>query len=232
MIRMLLADGNSTLRLGVRAMLVRGSEVIEIDEVESREQLLMNLRAYDYDVVMIDPALVSGAGEGLIKHIRAIAPGSNILVFTSMDEATFGLRMVRSGAKGYLQTNCSAEELATAVMRVASGRMYIGPVLSEEIANQLCKVKPDKPHHSLTERELQVFSMLVFGKTITETADELCLSVKTISTHKIRLMRKLKICNLSEMIQYAISQDILEGSGTRYSSFCMSWMTLPNDGVI
>jgi DNA-binding NarL/FixJ family response regulator len=220
MIRMLLADSNGTFRLGIRTMLGKENMHLTIDEVENRAELMMKLRSCEYEVLMVDPLLAGGTGEGLIKHMSAIAPKSNILAFTTMDEVTHGLRVIRSGAKGYLMKTCSSDELKNAVTRVGSGRMHISSVLSEEIASHLFKTAPDKLHNTLTEREWQVFSMLVWGKTITETGREFCLSVKTISTHKVRLMRKLKVTNTSEIVQYAISQDLMKSCRTRCLSFC------------
>lgn len=220
MIRMLLADSNHTFRLGVRTALINESMCVSIDEVTDRTQLMMNLRSRDYELLMIDPLLGGGTGEGLIKQVRTVAPKSNILVFSTLDETIFGMRILRNGAKGYLMKACSTAELATAVHRVGSGKMHISPLLTSEIANYLSADRAGKPHDRLTERELQVFSLLVCGKKITEAAQSLHLSAKTISTHKIRIMRKLKISNLSEMIQYAISQGLIESCKTRCASFC------------
>jgi DNA-binding NarL/FixJ family response regulator len=222
MIRMLLADSNATVRLGVRAALSKEKMCIAIDEVGNRSQLLMNLRSHDYEVLMMDPALAGGTGEGLVRQARAIAPKSNILVFTTMEELVYGVRVLRSGVKGYLMKTCSTEELTTAVARVGTGKFHISPMLSEEIANNLYEGAPAKLHDLLTERELQVFSLLVCGKRITESAQLLHLGVKTISTHKIRILNKLKISNLSEMIQYAISQGLMESCKTRCSSTCIN----------
>jgi DNA-binding NarL/FixJ family response regulator len=222
MLRILLADKNSTVRVGVRSTLRKGKVCVAVDEVEDRTQLMENLRSRDYEVLMIDPVLAGGTGESLIRQARAIAPKSNILVFTSMDELIYGARVVRSGAKGYLMKSCSTEELTTAVTQVGQGRMHISPLLSEEIANHLYHGESGKLHDRLTERELQVFSLLVCGKRISEAAQQLHLSVKTVSTHKIRIMQKLGISNLSEMIQYAISQGLMESCKTRCSAFCMT----------
>jgi DNA-binding NarL/FixJ family response regulator len=217
---MLLADKNPTVRLGVRAALHSGNMCVAIDEVEDRTQLMMRLRSRDYELLVIDPVLSGGTGESLIRQASTIAPKSNILVFTAMDELVYGARVLRSGAKGYLMKSCSTEELATAVEKVGKGRIHISPVLSEEIANRLYEGASGTLHNRLTERELQVFSLLVCGKRIVEAAEKLHLSVKTVSTHKVRIMRKLEINNLSEMIQYAISQGLMESCKTRCSSPC------------
>jgi DNA-binding NarL/FixJ family response regulator len=220
MIRTLLADGNDTFRLGVRTALEKQPSGATIDEARDRAQLMMSLRSRDYGLIIIDPLLTGGTGEGLIRQVCALAPKSNILVFTAMDELVYGSRVIRSGARGYLPKTCSAEDLTTAVARVGSGKMHISRVLSEEIANNLYEGVVRPLHDQLTERELQVFSMLVCGTKVTEVAKNLHLSVKTISTHKIRIMGKLRVTSLSEMIQYAIAQRLLESCKTRCASFC------------
>jgi DNA-binding NarL/FixJ family response regulator len=105
---------------------------------------------------------------------------------------------------------------------VGKGRMHLSPTLSQEIATSLYEGESRKLHDHLSERELQVFSLLVSGQKITQAAEKLHLSVKTISTHKIRIMKKLKVNNMSEMIQYAISQGLIDGCKTRCSSFCVN----------
>lgn len=219
--RMLVADSNDVFRMGVRAALSKGHAHLAVDEAKDRAELMMNVRSYEYDLLMIEPLLAGGTGEGLIRQVCAIAPKSKVLVVTDMEELIYGVRVIRSGARGYLMKTCSKEELSAAVTRVGSGRMHISSLLSEEIADELCNGRSGKLHDRLTERELQVFSMLVSGKTITETAAKLYLSVKTVSTHKVRILRKLNIRNLSEMIQYAISQSLMESCKTRCASFCM-----------
>lgn len=216
---MLLADCNEAVRLGVKSTLSKGRVQVVIDEAKDGMQLMASLQSRDYELLMIDPVLDRSPTEGLIRRMRDIAPASNILVFTEMEESLFGMRTIRSGARGYLMKSCSTEELINAVTRVGEGRMHISSLLSEEITKQFCNIRPVKPHDQLTDRELQVFSMLVCGKSLTEAGQKLCLSVKTISTHKMRIMKKLGISNLSEMIQYAISQNLLEGCETTCKSF-------------
>jgi DNA-binding NarL/FixJ family response regulator len=222
MLRILLADKNSTARMGVQSTLRKGNLCVAVDEVEGRADLMTNLRSRDYEVLMIDPVLAGGTGESMIRQACAIAPKLNILAFTSMDELVYGARVLRSGARGYLMKSCSTEELTAAVAQVGRGRMYISPQLSEEIATGFYEGGSGKLHERLSERELQVFSLLVCGKKITEVAQQLYVSAKTVSTHKIRIMNKLQIENASEMIQYAISQGLMESCNTRSFSSCVN----------
>jgi len=166
---------------------------------------------------VIEPMLCGENGPTLIKQLREIAPHSNILVFTSLDEMTHGVRAVRNGAKGYLMKSCSVDEFVTAVDRVAQGKIHISTALAEEFAVALSNVEARTPYASLSDRELQTFSMLACGKTVSEIAKCLQLSIKTVSTHKARGMSKLQVSSLTELVQYAISQGLMEECHARSS---------------
>jgi DNA-binding NarL/FixJ family response regulator len=210
MIRMLVADGNDTMRLGIRSVLNEHGRCMVIDEVSSTTELFMRLRARDYELVMVEPMLCGETGPRFITQLREIAPQTNILVFTALDEKSYGLRVIRNGAKGFLMKTCSADELVTAVDRVGQGKIHISTALAEEFAVALSREANQTLHASLSHRELETFSMLACGRTITEIANGLQLSVKTVSTHKARTMAKLQISSLSELVRYAVSQGMME----------------------
>jgi DNA-binding NarL/FixJ family response regulator len=215
MVRLLVADSNEAMRLGIRSVLGTGAIV---DEAADYAQLTGHLRSRDYDVVLVDPKLSGGPGKSIIRRILDIDSRANILVFSIADELTDGLVAFQKGAKGYLMKSSSAKELNTAVARVSRGGQYASVEPAFEIA---LKHNPDNPaclHERLSERELQVFAMQVSGLSVTDVAHELKLSVKTVSTHKTRIMLKLHTNTFAELVQYAISHGIFDDCKARCAS--------------
>jgi DNA-binding NarL/FixJ family response regulator len=210
MLRTLVAEHNDTIRLGIRSVLNRCDRPIVLDEVSDKNGLISHLQARQYEIVIVEPMLSDGTAETLIKQVCQTAPQTNILIFTALDEMTFGTRAIRSGAKGYLMKTCSTRELVTAVERVGGGKTHISSALAEKLAINLYKTEGTVAHEFLSNRERQTFSMLVCGKTISQIAETLQLSVKTVSTHKAKTMVKLQAASLSELINYAISQGLLD----------------------
>jgi DNA-binding NarL/FixJ family response regulator len=216
MLRVLVADGNETMRLGIRSILGEGRDGITIDEVAEHEQLLMHLGSREYDVVLVDPMLAGGTDRFLIEQMIGLAPAARILVLSDADELVHGEAAIRAGAKGYLMKTCSIKDLTTAVARVSRGDIYTSHELAVEVVmnrNRACF--PETPHDRLTQRERQVFAMQVCGMPVKDVASRLKLSTKTVSTHKARAMLKLGTNTFTEMVQYAIAQGILEDCKAR-----------------
>jgi DNA-binding NarL/FixJ family response regulator len=218
MLQMLVADSNGTMRLGIRTVFSAGRVRVDIDEVANHDGLIMQLGSRHYDLVLVDPMIAEGSAASLIRRILEAAPRSRILVFSSADEATYGASAIRAGAKGYLMKTCSTQELLTAVSRVSRGNIYSSPELAVEILVHRHRDASSIPHERLTQRERQVFAMQVCGMAVKDVARRLKLSAKTVSTHKARAMLKLGTNTLTEMVQYAIDQGILEDCKARCAS--------------
>jgi DNA-binding NarL/FixJ family response regulator len=215
MIRTVVADRSETMRLGLRALFDKHPGKFCVSEAVSRGDLLEKIGEDTCQLVVVEPMLCGGSGEALIRQIRRTSPRANVLVYTDLDELKFGVRAIRSGAKGYLMKSCSSSELLTAASRVGAGRIHMSEALAEEMALSTWEDRTEPPHHDLSAREMQVFSMLVCGRTVTNIANTLHLSVKTISTHKARAMAKLNCKSLSEMVHYAISKSLKEDCEAR-----------------
>jgi DNA-binding NarL/FixJ family response regulator len=210
MIRTVVADRSETMRLGVRALFDKHPGRFSISEAASRGDLLAKIGKEECQLVVVEPLLCGGSAEALIRQIRRLSPQANVLVYTDLDELKFGIRAIRSGAKGYLMKSCSSSELLAAASRVSAGRMHMSEALAEEVAMHAWDKRKEAPHQDLSEREMQVFSMLVCGRTVTNIGAAMHLSVKTISTHKARAMAKLGCKSLSDMVHYAISKNLKE----------------------
>jgi DNA-binding NarL/FixJ family response regulator len=132
-----------------------------------------------------------------------------VLILTMHDEEQYAVRSIRAGAQGYLTKESAGTQLVTAIRRVASGRPYISTQVAEQLALNIMTPNKDMPHTQLSDREFEVFNMLVSGKSLTEIGEHLHLSVKTVSTHKTRIMQKMQMHSLSEIIQYAVAHQLL-----------------------
>ena len=208
MIRMVIADRNEAMRLGVCALFKQHPNMEVVQEADSRFALIDKLQKAHYNLVLIDPVLLGGHEEVLLRQICAVAPRSHILVYTEMDELHFGMRAIRCGAKGYVMKSRPAQELLAAANRVSTGKVHMSEALAEVVARHMWEGNESALHESLSDREFLVFAMLVCGKNVTGIAASLHLSIKTISTHKARAMFKLQCKSLSDMIQYSISHDL------------------------
>ena len=219
MIRTVVADRSETMRLGLRALFDKQPGKFAVTEAASRGDLLDRIGKEDCQLVVVEPLLCGGSGEALIRQIRRLSPQANVLVYTDLDELKFGIRAIRSGAKGYVMKSCTSTELLTAASRVSVGKVHMSEALAEEVALTAWEKRAEDRHEDLSEREMQVFSMLVCGRTVTNIAHTLYLSVKTISTHKARAMAKLGCKSLSELVHYAIAKNLKEECEAR----CSGW---------
>lgn len=210
MLRIVVADKNETMRLGMKALFDKYPTKFALVEASDRAGLMNQIIDHDCQLVIVEPLLCAGAGESLIRQIRRESPKANVLVYTELDELKHGVRAIRSGARGYLMKSRPAAELLAAADRVGSGKMHMSEALAEEVALSAWGDREDAPHELLSEREKMVFSMLVCGWSVTNIAARLNLSSKTISTHKARTMAKMRCKNLSELVQYAISHGLKE----------------------
>ena len=216
--QVVVADRNETMRLGIRTLFNHQFGGAMVSEAASRTDLMNRLRSGDYGLVVVDPLMCGGSGESLIRQIREVAPRANVLIYTDLDELKFGMHAIRCGAKGYVMKSSPTSELLTAASRVSTGKVHISQALAEEFAINMWRAA-ENPHETLSERERLVFSMLVGGRTVTNIASSLHLSIKTISTHKSRAMQKLRCKSLTDLIDYAYSHDLKAECEARCAGF-------------
>lgn len=210
MIQMLVADRSETMRLGVCTLFNKESTDTAIHEATSRSDLITKLQEGQYHVVLVDPVIAAGHEETFLRQIRSVAPHTNVLVYTELDELHFGMRAIRCGAKGYVMKCRPAHELLKAASRVSAGKVHLSDQLAEEVALHMWEGKEAAPHELLSDREYLVFAMLVCGRSVSRIAEVLHLSIKTISTHKARGMAKLRCKGLSDLIQYSIANKLTD----------------------
>ncbi|WP_081897493.1 response regulator transcription factor [Massilia sp. BSC265] len=214
--QILLADKCAATRLGIRSVLEKANIGACLTDAGTRPELFQRLASENYDILVLDPMLErANNNNDLIAQARAAAPCTNVIVFAERDEIRFGEKALRDGARGFLKKNCQPDEFVQALLNVNSGRVHINQQLAEEFAISL----PNKSkclHNSLSKREAEIFSLLVCGWRIGKVADHLGLSVKTVSSHKTRILIKLRCANMSELVQYAIAQKLTAECARRF----------------
>lgn len=211
MIRTLIVEESGVARLGIHSLLGRRAHSLEIDEASSRVEVVTTLCARYYELIIVEPKMSGGSPASLIKQLRDNSPWSDVLVFTALDELTFGVDAIRNGAKGYLMKNCTADQFRGAVKRVANGQVYLSAALAAEFATCLRKYDTrSKPHDTFSKREFQVFSMAVCGMTPIESAHILQMNTDTIGAFRRSVMGKLNVSTPHGMAEYAAAQGLLD----------------------
>ncbi|NMG74384.1 response regulator [Aromatoleum diolicum] len=211
-LRVLLADDHAIIRDGLRQILADTDDLAVAGEAANGLEALHMVRDHEWDVLVLDISMPGRSGLDLIRLIRDEKPKLPILILSMHHEEQYALRALHAGASGYLTKESDAELLVHAIRRVARGGVYVSETVAELMARGLMPSTHELPHTTLSDREYQIFHMLVLGQGLTEIATELSLSVKTVSTHKTRILQKMGMTNTSELIRYAIAHHLSEAS--------------------
>jgi len=209
MIKVLIADDHPVVRRGLKTILREAPEIKAEDEASDGLEVMGMIRKEEYDVLLLDLSMPNLDGLEAISRIKAEKPELSILVISMNPEEIFGMRALRLGASGYLSKDSAPEQLITAIRRVAAGKVFVSQTLGEMLALNVSKGSPQLPHEMLSEREYQVMIMIAKGKSLKQIASELSLSVKTISTHRAHILRKMKIENNAQIVTYSIQNKLL-----------------------
>lgn len=203
MTRILIADDHAVVRKGLQ-LILRDCEGLEIaGEAASADELLTFLRSKRADAVILDVVLGDRDGIELLKHIRSEFPRMPVLMISMHSEEIFAVRAFRAGANGYIEKSAPAETLREAVRRVAAGGTYMSAAMAERLKDGLARGDGRSlPHEQLSDREFEIFRLLGSGKSVTEIARALNLSVKTVSTHRTRILAKTGLATNAEIVDY------------------------------
>ncbi|HLA79931.1 MAG TPA: response regulator transcription factor [Vicinamibacteria bacterium] len=210
MIRVLVVDDHAVVREGLKRIIEAAEDVTVADEAACPEQALASVAARRCDVVVLDLSLPGLGGMDLLRGIRRIAPRLPVLILSIHGEDMFALRALRAGAQAYLTKDSAPDELLAALRKVAGGGHYLTPVVAERLACHLDPTASDVLHDRLSERELQVLTLIGRGKTPAQMAAELNLSPKTIGTYRSRLLEKMGLRTSSELVAYAVRHDLVD----------------------
>jgi two-component system, NarL family, invasion response regulator UvrY len=210
-IRVMIVDDHAILRAGVREMLQDEEDLQVVGEAGSAEETLQLLNGgTEVDVVILDVTLPGQSGIDLLKTLRRDRPDLQILVLSMHPERSFAVRLMRAGANGYVPKMIEPEELVRAVRAVGSGRRYITPIVAELLASEAAAEEDGPLHNRLSERELQVFTRIARGVSPAVMANELGLSVKTVSTYRARILEKMGMRSNAEIAAYAVRNQLVD----------------------
>jgi DNA-binding NarL/FixJ family response regulator len=206
----LLADDHAIVRNGLKEILEATGDIVVGAEATNGHEALARVRDTEVDVAVVDLSMPGRSGVELIKLIKAERPRLRLLVLSMHSEEQYAVRAVRAGAAGYLTKESAADELVAAIRRIAGGGAYISPETAERLVLASNTGSDGPPHTQLSNREYEVFRALVDGKSVTDIAAALNLSVKTISTHKSRILEKMELASQADLVRYAIRHNLVD----------------------
>ncbi len=209
MIKILIGDDHAIVRRGLKQIVEESHDMI-VDEARNGQEVLEKTRKNRYDILVLDISLPDRSGLDVLKQLKNTKPDLPILILSIHPEEQYAVRVLRAGASGYLSKDSAPDELAAAIRRVSQGRKYISASLAEKLAIHLDKSTEIPVHETLSDREFQVMCMIASGKTVTQIAEKLCLSVKTISTYRSRILEKMQMLNNAEITHYAIKNGLVD----------------------
>lgn len=209
MIRIVIADDHTLMREGLKRIFEGNDEITVVDEAIDGFSVINLVRKGEFDLLLLDLSMPGRSGIDLIRQIRTESPKLPILVLTMYEEEQYAVRSIRAGAQGYLTKESAGDQLVNAIKKVASGRPYISMEVAEQLALGIMTPEKEIPHTQLSDREFEVFNLLATGKSITDIGLQLHLSVKTVSTHKSRILTKMGMHSLAEIVQYAVTHNLL-----------------------
>jgi two-component system invasion response regulator UvrY len=210
MIRILVADDHAVVREGLKQIVRETSDMVVTGEAADGREVLRLIHEHDWDVVLLDIAMPGRGGLDILKELKAEKPRLPVLMLSMYPEEQYAVRALKAGASGYLTKESVPDELISAIRKVSAGGKYVSSSLAEKLAYDL-ETDAERPvHETLSDREYQVMCMIARGETLRNIADKLCLSIKTISTYRSRILEKMRMKNNAEIMHYAIKYHLEE----------------------
>lgn len=210
MIRVLVADDHAIVRRGLKLILEEEFHSIQFGEASDGQQALNLVWKQEWDIVILDITLPGRSGLDVLKELKQVRPKLPVLVLSMHPEDQFAVRMLKSGASGYMTKENVPEELVKAIKKVLAGGKYVSVSLAEELAYRL-ETDDEKPlYKRLSDREYQVLCLIASGKTVKQISEKLSLSIKTISTYRTRILEKLRMQTNAELTNYALKNKLVD----------------------
>ena len=210
MIRVLIADDHAIFRTALREILESRAGMEVVAEAGDSHEAIDLSRKLEPDVLLLDVTMPGRPGIEAVEEVRRLAPKVRILMLTAHPEDQYALRCLKAGADGYMIKGAAFDQLIEAIRRIHGGGKYVSPQLAERIAVNLALGSEIPSHQDLSNREFEVMRLLGSGRTVSQIAEELCLSPKTVSTYRARLLEKLGLKNTAEIVQYALREGLVE----------------------
>jgi two-component system invasion response regulator UvrY len=210
-INVLIADDHAIVREGLKQILADTADIVVAGDAQNGQEAVQLVRKKtEAHVLLLDISMPDRSGLEVLKQVKKEKPGIAVLMLSMHREDQYALRSLKAGASGYLNKQSAPAELVIAIRMVAAGKKYITPELAQTLANQLDEDQEIPPHETLSDREYQTLTLIASGKTVSDIAAELILSVKTISMYRSRLLQKMKLKNNAELTHYAIKNQLVE----------------------
>ena len=209
MIEILIVDDHAILRRGLKEILEREFRDVRIGGAGTAEQALTQLDSEQWDLVILDITMPGRSGVDVLRHLKALRPKLPVLVLSMHPEDQYGKRVLKAGASGYMNKESAPEELIKAVRKLLSGGRYVSETLAETLAVDVGRDDGTPAHERLSDREFEVLRKMASGKTVSQIARELHLSVPTVSTYRARILEKMGMSNTAELIRYALSHHLV-----------------------
>jgi DNA-binding NarL/FixJ family response regulator len=209
-IRILIADDHSIVRQGLRQIVSEHAGMVVAGEATSGQEAVDLARSNDFDIAIVDIAMPGRGGLEILKELRSLKPSMKLMVLSMYSEEQYAIRCLRDGASAYLTKASAPEELVKAILEVARGRRYITLSVAERLAVYVEADSERPPHERLSDRELQVLVMIGSGNSVGRIAEELSLSVKTISTYRARILEKMGMENTAQLVKYAVQHGLAQ----------------------
>lgn len=207
-IQVLIADDHAIVREGLKQILADTKDIVVTATAADGADAIKLIRKQSCQVLLLDISLPDRSGIDVLKQVRKESPGVAVLMLSMHREDLYAIRSIKAGAAGYLTKQSAPAELVTAIREVAQGRKYIGPQLAQQLANAIQEDREVPPHEKLSDREYQTLTMIASGKSVTDIANELALSVKTISMYRARLLQKMQLKHNAELTHYVITNEL------------------------
>jgi two-component system, NarL family, invasion response regulator UvrY len=206
--KILIADDHAILRAGLKEILVRDLPNVICGEAENAEQVLAQVRTQSWDLLILDITMPGRSGLDIIPDLKSLRPDLRVLILSMHPEDQFAKRGLKAGAFGYLKKESAPEELIRAIRKILAGGRYVSGALAERLAADLSGDAPAQPHETLSPREFEILCMIGAGRTVSRIAEELHLSVTTVSTHRVRILEKLNMTTTAELMRYALRNNL------------------------
>lgn len=208
MIKVLVADDHKIFRAGVKRLIEESPDIEVAGEAHDGFDAMAKLRQQEWDVVLLDINMPNKSGLDIVRQMKLEKPKLPILILSMYPEEQYAVRALKAGAAGYLTKDSESEELIAAIRKVVKGGRYATPGLLEKLLFELDGERDAPKHHALSEREHQIFEQIIQGKSLTEIAEAMAISVKTVSTYRTRVLEKMNMENNAELIHYAIQHGL------------------------
>ena len=209
MTKMLIVDDHTVVRDGVKRMFDEQPGTVAFGEASTLYEAIKLVREQDWDIVVLDLALGESSGLEVLQELKKLRPKLPVLILSMYAEEQYARRAFKAGASGYITKDCTRAELVGAVTTVLHGRKYVSPTLAEKLIIDLERGTSQPPHETLSTREFEVMCLIASGKTVSEIANILALSVKTISTYRARILEKMGLKTNAAITHYALQNKLV-----------------------